>query len=129
MCVLILNTNEHIIRLYMSVSSINALCQHFFFSFFKSFLYGLQIKLVNPCRKGKKLLVLDIDYTLFDHRSTAENPLQLMRPCMLLDFLVSVFYHYPLSTDESLGYLIADLHEFLTAAYAEYDIIIWSATR
>ncbi|KAG2239001.1 hypothetical protein Bca52824_089861 [Brassica carinata] len=60
-----------------------------------------KIKLVNPCHKGKKLLVLDIDYTLFDHRSTAENPLQLMRPY---------------------------LHEFLTAAYAEYDIIIWSAT-
>lgn len=60
-----------------------------------------KINLLNPCRKGKKLLVLDIDYTLFDHRSTAENPLQLMRPY---------------------------LHEFLSAAYAEYDIIIWSAT-
>ncbi|KAF4359504.1 hypothetical protein G4B88_020302 [Cannabis sativa] len=59
------------------------------------------IDLRNPCREGKKLLVLDIDYTLFDHRSTAENPLQLMRPY---------------------------LHEFLTAAYAEYDIMIWSAT-
>lgn len=60
-----------------------------------------KIKLRNPSREGKKLLVLDIDYTLFDHRSTAENPLQLMRPY---------------------------LHEFLTAAYAEYDIMIWSAT-
>ncbi|KAG8368817.1 hypothetical protein BUALT_Bualt15G0086200 [Buddleja alternifolia] len=60
-----------------------------------------KIELRNPCRQGKKLLVLDIDYTLFDHRSTAENPLQLMRPY---------------------------LHEFLTAVYAEYDIIIWSAT-
>lgn len=60
-----------------------------------------KIKLRTPCRKGKKLLVLDIDYTLFDHRSTAENPLQLMRPY---------------------------LHEFLTAVYAEYDIMIWSAT-
>uniref|UniRef100_A0A803N647 protein-serine/threonine phosphatase n=1 Tax=Chenopodium quinoa TaxID=63459 RepID=A0A803N647_CHEQI len=57
-----------------------------------------KIKVRNPCRKGKKLLVLDIDYTLFDHRSTAENPLQLMRPY---------------------------LHDFLTAAYAEYDIMIW----
>ncbi|CAN1828973.1 Ubiquitin-like domain-containing CTD phosphatase [Linum perenne] len=56
-----------------------------------------KIKLRNPCREGKKLLVLDIDYTLFDHRSTAENPLELMRPY---------------------------LHEFLTAAYAEYDIMI-----
>ena len=26
---------------------------------------------LNPPRDGKKLLVLDIDYTLFDHRSTA----------------------------------------------------------
>ncbi|RWR85317.1 ubiquitin-like domain-containing protein [Cinnamomum micranthum f. kanehirae] len=60
-----------------------------------------QTKLLHPCREGKKLLVLDIDYTLFDHRSTAENPLELMRPY---------------------------LHEFLSAVYAEYDIIIWSAT-
>ncbi|GMH23930.1 hypothetical protein Nepgr_025773 [Nepenthes gracilis] len=60
-----------------------------------------KIKLRNPCRKGKKLLVLDIDYTLFDHRSPAENPLELMRPY---------------------------LHEFLSAAYAEFDIMIWSAT-
>lgn len=60
-----------------------------------------KIKQLNPCREGKKLLVLDIDYTLFDHRSTAENPVELMRPY---------------------------LHEFLAAAYAEYDIIIWSAT-
>ncbi|CAA3028647.1 ubiquitin-like domain-containing CTD phosphatase [Olea europaea subsp. europaea] len=60
-----------------------------------------KIELLNPCREGKKLLVLDIDYTLFDHRSTAENPLELMRPY---------------------------LHEFLSAVYAEYDIMIWSAT-
>lgn len=52
-------------------------------------LCDLQIKLVNPCRKGKKLLVLDIDYTLFDHRSTAENPLQLMRPCKYYILLIS----------------------------------------
>ncbi|PNT73289.1 hypothetical protein BRADI_2g56587v3 [Brachypodium distachyon] len=60
-----------------------------------------KVKLLNPCREGKRLLVLDIDYTLFDHKSPAENPLELMRPF---------------------------LHEFLTAAYAEYDIMIWSAT-
>ncbi|KAK8916947.1 Ubiquitin-like domain-containing CTD phosphatase [Platanthera zijinensis] len=60
-----------------------------------------KIKLLNPCRKGKNLLVLDIDYTLFDHRSPAENPQELMRPY---------------------------LHEFLSAVHAEYDIIIWSAT-
>ncbi|XP_057419669.1 ubiquitin-like domain-containing CTD phosphatase [Lotus japonicus] len=60
-----------------------------------------KVELLNPCREGKKLLVLDIDYTLFDHRSTAENPLQLMRPY---------------------------LHEFLASVYSEYDIMIWSAT-
>ncbi|KAE8738727.1 hypothetical protein FOCC_FOCC015773 [Frankliniella occidentalis] len=55
----------------------------------------------NPPREGKKLLVLDIDYTLFDHRSPAETGFELMRPF---------------------------LHEFLTEAYKEYDIVIWSAT-
>ncbi|KAJ8755616.1 hypothetical protein K2173_022211 [Erythroxylum novogranatense] len=60
-----------------------------------------KIEILNPCRKGNKLLVLDIDYTLFDHRSSAENPLELMRPY---------------------------LHEFLKAVYAKYDIMIWSAT-
>lgn len=32
-----------------------------------------QINILNPPREGKKLLVLDIDYTLFDHRSAAES--------------------------------------------------------
>ncbi|XP_018341876.1 PREDICTED: ubiquitin-like domain-containing CTD phosphatase 1 [Trachymyrmex septentrionalis] len=56
---------------------------------------------LNSLRNDKKLLVLDIDYTLFDHRSVAESGAQLMRPY---------------------------LHEFLTRAYKNYDIVIWSAT-
>ncbi|KAL7638221.1 UNVERIFIED_CONTAM: hypothetical protein RMT77_010785 [Armadillidium vulgare] len=60
-----------------------------------------QIKILNEPRPGKKLLVLDIDYTLFDHKSTAETGLELMRPF---------------------------LHEFLASAYMNYDIVIWSAT-
>ncbi|XP_017494217.1 PREDICTED: ubiquitin-like domain-containing CTD phosphatase 1 [Rhagoletis zephyria] len=56
---------------------------------------------INPPREGKKLLVLDIDYTLFDHRSPAETASELMRPY---------------------------LHEFLESAYEHYDIVIWSAT-
>lgn len=48
---------------------------------------------LNAPRAGKHLLVLDIDYTLFDHRSTAETPQELARP---------------------------HLHEFLAAAYAFY---------
>lgn len=56
---------------------------------------------LNPPRADKHLLVLDIDYTLFDHRSPAESGAELMRPY---------------------------LHEFLTSAYENYDIVIWSAT-
>ena len=53
-------------------------------------------------RPGAKLLVLDIDYTLYDHVSTASNLEELMRP---------------------------HLHDFLARSYAaNYDIIIWSAT-
>eukprot|EP01102_Stenamoeba_stenopodia_P021975 TRINITY_DN8995_c0_g1_i1.p1 TRINITY_DN8995_c0_g1~~TRINITY_DN8995_c0_g1_i1.p1 ORF type:complete len:351 (+),score=96.42 TRINITY_DN8995_c0_g1_i1:44-1054(+) len=60
-----------------------------------------QVKEFNPLREGKKLLVLDVDYTLFDHRSEVETPLELMRPF---------------------------LHEFLTMCYEHYDLVIWSAT-
>lgn len=60
-----------------------------------------EFKQLNAPRAGKKLLVLDIDYTIFDHRSTVETPAELMRP---------------------------HLHEFLTAVYPHYDIWIWSAT-
>ncbi|XP_018577705.1 ubiquitin-like domain-containing CTD phosphatase 1 [Anoplophora glabripennis] len=60
-----------------------------------------EIKMLNDLRLDKKLLVLDIDYTLFDHRSTAQTGAELMRPY---------------------------LHEFLTKAYEDYDIVIWSAT-
>ncbi|KAH3732528.1 Ubiquitin family protein [Pelomyxa schiedti] len=60
-----------------------------------------QQKVINAPRENKKLLVLDVDYTLFDHRSPAERTIQLMRPF---------------------------LHEFLTAVYPTYDIMIWSAT-
>lgn len=60
-----------------------------------------EIKMLSEPRPGKKLLVLDIDYTLFDHNSPAETGAELMRPY---------------------------LHEFLTSAYEYYDIVIWSAT-
>lgn len=55
-----------------------------------------------PRAEVKKCLVLDVDYTFFDHRSIAERPEQLQRPF---------------------------LHEFLTGAYeAGFDIVLWSAT-
>ncbi|CAF1025928.1 unnamed protein product [Brachionus calyciflorus] len=60
-----------------------------------------KIHVLNESRPNKKLLVLDIDYTIFDHVSHAERGEELMRPYF---------------------------HEFLTSAYEDYDIAIWSAT-
>ncbi|KAA0197998.1 Ubiquitin domain containing protein [Fasciolopsis buskii] len=57
-------------------------------------------KLCDP-RPGKHLLVLDVDYTIFDHLTPAESARQLARPY---------------------------LYEFLSRAYVYYDIAIWSAT-
>lgn len=61
---------------------------------------AVEIKVLNPPRLGKKLLVIDIDYTIFDLGSSAEQPMDLARP---------------------------HLHKFLASAYEEYDIVIWSA--
>jgi len=58
-------------------------------------------KMLAGFKPGKKVLVLDIDYTLIDHRSVVETPIEMMRPY---------------------------LHEFLTAANEHYNIVIWSAT-
>lgn len=55
----------------------------------------------NEPRDDKKLLVLDIDYTLYDHKYPAENFESLRRPY---------------------------LHELLKEVYPYYDIMIWSAT-
>ena len=76
--------------------------------------------------------MLDIDYTLFDHRSTAENPLELMRPCKLtiVALVLTTFVSFVFGVVTMFLLLFCvDLHEFLTAVYAEYDIMIWSATR
>ncbi|GFR41728.1 hypothetical protein Agub_g2479 [Astrephomene gubernaculifera] len=64
-------------------------------------LKSVEVKILSPPRPGKKCLVIDIDYTIFDLGSTAERPEELARPY---------------------------LHEFLTTTHREYDIIIWSAT-
>jgi len=55
---------------------------------------------LNLPREGKKLLVLDIDYTFYDMSSTASNPLVLRRPF---------------------------IEHLLEKVYPFYDIIIWSA--
>ena len=56
------------------------------------------VQVLNAPRPGKKLLVADIDYTIFDLNSSAERAEELARPF---------------------------LHQFFAAAYADYDIVIW----
>ncbi|KAI5119947.1 hypothetical protein M0805_002136 [Coniferiporia weirii] len=62
------------------------------------------VNLIYPLREGKKLLVLDIDYTILDTKPLLEGslpPTECARPL---------------------------LHEFLEAVYPHYDICIWSQT-
>lgn len=59
------------------------------------------IRIMNAPREGKKLLVLDLDHTLFDCKSPAPSIDMLGRP---------------------------GLHEFLASAYQHYDLVIWSQT-
>ncbi|KAI8927943.1 HAD-like domain-containing protein [Entophlyctis helioformis] len=60
-----------------------------------------EIHIINELRPGKRMLVLDLDWTLFDPKGTASSVSQLARP---------------------------GLHEFLAAVYPYYDLCIWSQT-
>lgn len=60
-----------------------------------------EFRIINEPRPGKKLLVLDLDYTLFDCRGNASTISELGRP---------------------------GLHRFLASAYRFYDIVVWSQT-
>ncbi len=56
------------------------------------------IHFINPLREGKKLLVLDLDYTLFDCKSSANSISELMRPGMH-EFLVKSFSNMTTTND------------------------------
>ncbi|KAH7889527.1 HAD-like domain-containing protein [Phlebopus sp. FC_14] len=64
----------------------------------------LRVDLIHPLRQGKRLLVLDIDYTILDTKTLTSGslpPAECARP---------------------------GLHEFLEGIYPFYDICIWSQT-
>jgi ubiquitin-like domain-containing CTD phosphatase 1 len=63
-----------------------------------------EIRLINPLRPGKKLLVLDLDYTLFDFKSRKNITTSLQeitRP---------------------------GLEDFMVSCYEDYDFAVWSQT-
>ncbi|KAJ2840908.1 hypothetical protein FBU31_000049 [Coemansia sp. 'formosensis'] len=61
-----------------------------------------EVRVLNAPRAGRKLVVLDLDYTLFDCKNVSGNVADMARP---------------------------GLHEFLAAIYPHYDLIVWSQTR
>lgn len=63
------------------------------------------IQIINEPRPEKKLLVLDLDYTVLDCKKISEEGVNL--------------------TDYTRPYL----QEFLAACYKEYDIVFWSQTH
>jgi len=67
----------------------------------KKYQAKLKISVISEPRQEKKLLVLDLDYTLFDMKSKADSFMHLKRPF----------------TDE-----------FLSALYPYYDLVVWSQT-
>ncbi|KAJ2598517.1 hypothetical protein GGF40_002086 [Coemansia sp. RSA 1286] len=60
------------------------------------------IRLLNAPRPGKRLLVLDLDYTLFDCKNVSGNVADMARP---------------------------GLHELLASVYPQYDLVVWSQTK
>ena len=67
----------------------------------ESRITSTELRVLHAPRPGKKLLVLDLDYTLFDHKSKANHMHELKRPYV---------------------------DEFLAASYENYDIVVWSQT-
>ncbi|KAJ2078378.1 hypothetical protein H4R24_004511, partial [Coemansia sp. RSA 988] len=61
-----------------------------------------EVRIMSPPRPGRKLVVLDLDYTLFDCKNMSGNVVEMARP---------------------------GLHEFLSAVYPYYDLIVWSQTK
>ncbi|KAJ6242974.1 ubiquitin-like domain-containing ctd phosphatase 1 [Anaeramoeba flamelloides] len=68
----------------------------------EEFLENLEINIINKPRAGKKLVVFDIDKTVFDMKGIGSSSMELTRP---------------------------GLHQMLEKLYPHYDIVFWSQTK
>ncbi|KAJ3273665.1 hypothetical protein HDV01_004274 [Terramyces sp. JEL0728] len=82
-----------------------------------------KIHLINQPKPGKRLLVLDLDYTLFDCKSQANHIMQLARPGLHQMLVVlNPYYEYCIWSQTNWRWLEAKITELGMLTHPEYQI-------
>lgn len=85
---------------------------------------NMSIHLLAPARPGKKLLVIDIDYTIYDMKSPMLSPAMLKRP-YTDEFLTWAFQHFELCfwSQTAWNFLEAKLTELGILTHPSYRVL------